>query len=235
MRLTDVDLSNEPMRRMSEEVAMVCTRKMTDVVTSKFGLQTTPRANSTLSPKCLHDCIEVPGTKETFEAHLFADCAGLCHDLADAVAKNNHADREPEMYTVLAANTEKEMKKTEKTVKKAKNLVHKAVSKLATAVKQSREAAVAEATHTLDNAKKAFLAAESAHEHAQAKFKHFNERAAESMRLYSKIALCWNDALEAIADPALDGTPDYIHSCRLMILPQSSKRGGQHQCSSLNI
>ena len=235
MRLTDVDLSNEPLRRMSEEVAMVCTRKMTDVVTSKFGLQTTPRANSTLSPKCLHDCIEVPGTKETFEAHLFADCAGLCHDLADAVAKNNHADSEPEMYTVLAANTEKELKKTEKTVKKAKNSVDKAVKKLAAAVKQSRESAVAKATHTLDNAKKAFLAAESAHEDAQAKFKHASERAAESIRLYSKIALCWNDALEAIADPALDGTPDCIHSCRLMILPQSSKRGGQHQCSSFHI
>ena len=154
MRLTDVDLSNEPMRRMSEEVAMVCTGKMTDAVTRKFGLQTTPRANSTLSPKCLHDCIEVPGTKEkkkeTFEAHLFADCAGLCHDLADAVAKKNHADSEPEMYTVLAANAEKELKKTEKTVKKAKNSVDNATKKLAAAVKQSREAAVAKATHTLD-------------------------------------------------------------------------------------
>ena len=187
----------------------------------------------TLTLKCAHDCIVDPSTDEKIAPHFVADCADLCNYIADAVIKDKRNDSEPQMYIVLAANAEKDLKRTHNNVKKAKKSAAKADNKLKTAVKKSGDSvtkAVLKAIAARDKAKHALINAESAANQAEEKLKDATGRAAESIKIQSAVIQCWIKALAELAKLVSHTTPDCVESCRI-ILPRGSKISGQHQCT----
>ena len=235
VRLTKVDPTNEPLRRIAEEVTLFYTKMLNDSVRQTFHLNSSSftRPMPTLTLMCAHDCILDPFTDEKIAPHFVADCVDLCHSLADALAKHKFGDSELQLYMVLAKNAERELKRTSNSVKKAKKSVAKAENKIKAAVKKpgkSGAKAVAKATEARDKAKNALIKAESAAKQAEEKLKDATERAAESIKIQSAIIQCWIKALAELAKLVSHTTPDCVESCRI-VPPGGSKINDQHQCT----
>merc|ERR1712032_115654 len=80
IRLTDLDPSNEPLRRIAEEVSTFCTSTLNDAVRQMFKVNNSLLTSTmpTLTLKCAHDCIIDPFTKETIAPHfVVVDCVAL--------------------------------------------------------------------------------------------------------------------------------------------------------------
>merc|ERR1712032_226493 len=239
IRLTDLDPSNEPMRRTAEEILTFYTKTLNDTVRQTFKVNNSLLTSTmpTLTLKCAHDSIEDPFTDEMIAPHFVADCFALCNYLADVVAKDKFDDSEPQLYMVRAANAEKHLEKTHNNVKKAEKSVAKAKNKLETAVKRSGESvtkAVVKATEARDKTKNALIKAERAAKQAEEKLKDATERAAESIKIQPAVIQCWIKALAELAKLVSHTTPDCVESCR-MILPRGSKISDQHQCKKLQL
>ena len=222
IRLTEVDPSNEPMRRTSQELALHYTKTLHGVVRQTFNLNNSSSTSSmpTLTLQCAHDCVVDPFTNEKVAPHFVAHCAALCRYLADLVAKDKFGDSEPRLYVNLAADAKKDVKRTHNNVKKAEKSVAKAENKLKKAVKNSGKsvtAAVVKATEARDKAKIALTKAESAAEQAEQKVKDVTVRADESIKIQSAIIQSWvQQAFGALAKSGSHTTPDSVQSCRII-------------------
>ena len=234
--MTEVDISNEPLRRMSYDLTLFYTKVLHEAVRQTFNLNSSSTTCSapTLTLKCAHDCIVDNLTDETIAPHFVADCAKLCSYLADVVAKGKFGDSEAELYVVLAGNAKKNVTKTSKNVTKYKKSLSKAEKKLQNTIKKAGESvtkAVKKATKARDKAKNALIKAETAAKQAEEKLKAATERAAESIKIQSAVIQCWTKALGALAKRESNTTADCVQSCRV-ILPPGTKSGDQHQCTS---
>ena len=118
MHMTEVDPSNEPLRRTWHDLTMFFTKVLHEAVRQTFNLNSSSSTRSapTLTLKCAHDCIVDPLTDETIAPHFVGDCAKLCVHFADVVAKGKFGDSEPGLYVVLAENAKKNVTKTSKNV-----------------------------------------------------------------------------------------------------------------------
>ena len=233
--MTEVDPSNEPLRRTSHDLTMFYTKVFHEAARQTFSLNSgssTP-SSPALTLKCAHDCIVDNLTNEKIVPHLVADCAELCSYLADLVAKGKFGDSEPELYVDLAKNAKKNVTKTSKNVAKNKKILTKAEKKLQNTIENSGEAAtkaVVKATKARDKVKIALIKAETAAKEAEEKLKAATERAAQSIKIQFIVIQCWTRALKALATPVSHTAPDCVQSCRV-ILPPGTKSGGQHQCT----
>ena len=235
MRMTEVDPSNEPLRRTWHDLTMFFTKVLHEAVRQTFNLNSSSSTRSapTLTLKCAHDCIVDPLTDETIAPHFVGDCAKLCVHFADVVAKGKFGDSEPGLYVVLAENAKKNVTKTSKNVTKYKKSLSKAEKKLQNTIENSGEAAtkaVVQATKARDKVKIALIKAETAAKEAEEKLKAATERAAQSIKIQFIVIQCWTKALAALATPVSHTAPDCVQSCRV-ILPPGTKSGGQHQCT----
>ena len=223
IRLTEVDPSNEPMRRTSQELALHYTKTLHEAVRQTFNLNNSSSTTSmpTLTLQCAHDCIVDPLTNEKVAPHFVAECVAVSRYLADVVAKAKFGDSEPRLYVNLAADAKKDVKRTRNNVKKAEKSVAKAENKLKKAVKKSGKSGTKAVTEARDKAENALIKAESAAKQAEEKLKHATERAAESIKIQSAVIQCWVKALGKLAKAASHTTPDCVESCRMIPQPDS--------------
>ena len=230
IRLTNVDPSNEPMRRISKEVALYYTKTLNETVRQTFHLNNSSFTSSmpTLTLKCAHDCIVDPFTDEKIAPHFIADCIDQCNYLADVVVKDKFGDSEPQLYVVLAAIAKKDMKRTQKSVKNAEKSVAKAENKLKAGVKKSGKSG--KANEALAKAKNTLIKAKSAAKQAEKKVEDATTRADESIKFQSAVIQCWIKALGELVKAASHTIPDCVGSCRI-ILPTGSKISDQHRCT----
>ena len=243
VRLTDMDLTNEPMRLISNELEHFCADRLFTIAKDACAINSCYADPSTpsLVLKCAHDSIAADScTGEMISPHFMADCTSMCKYLADSAVKEKFGDKATQLYEVLAKNAVKTARKTEKAVAKAKKALAQATKKAdAKASKSGAKANNAdEATvKTLDKHKDKLLQAQAVAKAAATTVTEVKAKADQAMALVHSIVESWRAGFSVITTSTSSATalakPKCLESCQLYVPPCPKRKGSQFQSMCL--
>ena len=243
MRLTDLDLTNNPMRRVSKQLEDFCAdmllaiAKHTCGVESKYADFSTPN----LVLKCAHDSIADPSTGEIISPHFVVDCTNLCKYIADLAVKTKFGDAGPLLYEVLASNAVKTAKKCEKAITKANKAVAKATKKAEQAAAKAAKSgaktnkAVEATAKSLEKAKAKRTQAQAAADTAATAVTEAAAKAAQTRTLAHSIVQSWRAEFDNVTACTSTATalvkPTCLEICQVYVPPCSKCKGSQCNCT----
>ena len=244
--VTDVDLANEMMRRISKELQHFCADILFAIAKHTCGVKGSYAGISTPIPtpelKCTHDSIADPCTGEIFSPHFVADCTNLCKYLADLPVKAKFGDAEPQLYEVLSVNAVKAATRSEKNVLKAIKVVAQATQKAqqaaAKAVKsgaKTDKAKVNATAKSLQDAKVKLIQAQAAAKTAAATSTEAAAKAAQARTFAHGIVQSWlaefGNLPASTSAATAPAKPECLETFQLYVPPCSQCKGSQCKCT----